>query len=146
MNADFVPLPARRQLDSTEPRSRFTAIQRRRLILIAAGHSGEFVPHLLKALSSRLCGTRGRLFCSLESFRKLALLVLMKRLAPLGLMLSNGIVRSHLARADMELGLFDREPGFGSETGRRCPCSLAVRSALCLDIPQRSTRRPRHHG
>ena len=51
----------------------------------------------------------------------------MKRLAPLGLMLSNGIVRSHLARADMELGLFDREPGFGSEIGRRCPRSLAVR-------------------
>jgi hypothetical protein len=43
--------------------------------------------------------------------------------------------RSHLARADVELGLFDRQPGFGSETGRRCKCSLAPRYAVSKPSP-----------
>jgi hypothetical protein len=44
--------------------------------------------------------------------------------------------QSHMAGTDVELGVFDRKPGFGSEDGGRCQCSVALRDALRLDISQ----------
>ena len=41
-----------------------------------------------------------------------------------------------MERADVELGLFDRAPGFRSEVGGRCSRSMVIRFPVCLDVPQ----------